>query len=161
MFMQKCRFFGVIMMLLLSGGMYAAAVLTDNGKSLSEIVVPQQAAPAELYAAKELQQYVKRASGATLPIIPEDKAVDNAKYKIWLGATKAAAKAKLNPDKLPPAGFILKPTPEGLFMLGHDTNYTNSLSNLTNATGTLYAVYEWLEHELGVRGFGPTIKSVL
>src|ERR1700753_559415 len=47
-------------------------VLVEKGKSAYRIVIGTNALPSEKYAAEELQQYLKKISGAKLPIVTDD-----------------------------------------------------------------------------------------
>jgi hypothetical protein len=127
----------------------AELVLAKNAKSPFRIVVATNAIPSERYAAQELQHYLEKISGATLPIVTDEGRLasneillgDNAHVR-KLGSTTGLA--QLSGD-----GFILRTDGHRLIILGGKPR------------GTLYGVYTLLEEKLGVRWFTPELEVVL
>lgn len=126
--------------------------IVENGLARAQIILPEQATKIESFAADELRRYIKRVSAADLSITNEKKASPDMP-RIYVGATAAAAKAALRGEELPPASWIVKSAPEALFLLGHDQGEQAQLTRA--ATGTLYAVYHWLENELKILWLWP------
>lgn len=144
-----------------------AIILAQDGAPRASIVVEappagtnalEQAAYAEKVRkpAEELQLYVKKMSGATLPLLTEgDKATETLPAAVYIGRTKAAAKAGLTipsgfnpairPDAFNEEGYLLKTHGGNLYAGGNgDGPYR----------GTAYAVYALLE-TLGCRWYFP------
>ena len=125
----------------------AAAAQTDltlfrDGRSDYVIVKPADASPSQAYAAEELQSLIQQMGGGTLTIAT-DKAPLPAKA-ILLGNTKYTAQvlgAKPDLESLGTDGFRLCTKPPHVVILG------------SGVRGTLYGVYELLEHYGGCRWY--------
>ena len=61
-------------------------VLAENGATNWRIVVGEPASPSEVYAAEELQRFLKQMSGAMLPIIRDKEPISS--NEILLGENK-------------------------------------------------------------------------
>ncbi len=149
---------GMVVAALAAGGLAdrlgaAELVLVENGAPRAVIVVAADEPKADR-AAAELQKYIAKMSGATLPLIQEGEAV-TAPVSIFVGHTKAAAKLKMKipagfdpkirPGAFEEEGYVLKTTRDALVVGGNsDAMYE----------GTLYAVYALLE-KLGCRFYFP------
>ena len=116
----------------------ADLTLVQEGKSDYQIILPNQPAPAEVTAARELQKYIKQVSNVTLPIAEPSAA---GTHSIFIGQTAQIASdlGGLNFDTLRRDEIILKTLGSNLYLTGDAPR------------GTLYAVYELLEKELGIR----------
>jgi len=118
-----------------------APVLVENSLSRSVIVLANQASPQEQQAAKELQEYLQKISGATVAIAAQPQA---GQLPIRIGEAAAtpqllqAIKAKGSD----PASFALQADYNGIRIVG------------LSPEGTLFGTYELLE-QLGVRWFMP------
>ena len=78
-------------MLLCSMAMFAAEfVFADKGKANFTIVLPEKTAGFDEQAAKDLQEFFKKMSGADFKIVKESAAP--AKNAIYIGNTKFAQK---------------------------------------------------------------------
>ncbi|MFP4026167.1 MAG: DUF4838 domain-containing protein [Candidatus Brocadiia bacterium] len=131
----------------------AGLTLVKNGKSNAEIVIPSDA-PQAKQAAAELQKYVKKMSGAQLPVIAEGKEKGEP-ITILVGHTAAAKKLGVNiPSGYEPSirpgygeeeGYVLKTKGKKVIMAGNSEGPYQ---------GTLYAVYAFLE-KLGCRWYFP------
>lgn len=124
-----------------------AMYLVENG--VSEYYIVSQAQPDACIqtAVSELQTYLARISGATLPYVTENELPDGAKA-IFVGDTAAAQTLGKDTDAVFEDGFWLTSDGENFFILGEDSR------------GTLYGVYTFLEEYLGVRWFTPTLEIV-
>ena len=138
------------LMLIFSVSLSAAAVVKDGKVLFQGIVVPDNPVPVVTYAAQELAYHLKHATGKTLPVIKESAAKAGEKY-FYLGNCKA--NAALNPSKLPWNTGIGKINRDSIQFAGNDG--TQAITAHTNSTGTLFAVYEFLEKYLGVRWIWP------
>lgn len=117
----------------------ADLTVTADGKSDYRIVVPDHSTPPVDYAAGELQTFLQKISGVTLPIVTESKAGNGP--GIVIGPTRssealipAAALASLKRD-----GVLIKTSGKNLFLRGG------------NDRGQIYCVYSLLEDYLGVK----------
>ena len=114
--------------------------ISNNGKAAMNIVVADNAGKEVLFAATELKDYVQKISGAELKIIKEKKATGK---NIYVGKSKAVDALKVSAAGLEKEGFIIRTVNGNLILLGHDE------------AGTLFAVYTFLEDQLGVRWLWP------
>jgi hypothetical protein len=115
--------------------------LVKDGASVYTIVIPDDPLPADKAAAQVLQQYLRRITGATLPISSERAAHGPA---IYLGRTSAAedvvAFKKIRDD-----GYCIATRGDALFIAG------------AHGRSTVYGVYDFLDRYLGCKKFdgGP------
>lgn len=125
-----------------------AVVLVENGVAKAEIVVPANAWPVEKEAAKELAFLVKKASGAALPIVKQGAEKRGGRI-VLIG--RAAALGDFAPfaGRVAAEGNILK-------IAGGDG--PGPLRFDSTPCGTLFAVYEFAERELGARFLWPDEK---
>jgi len=122
--------------------------LVSGGESGYAIAVAQEASDAEVHAAKELQQYIDKMSGCTLPIVrdPDDSQVGPF---ICIGMSRIAARLKPDFDiaALKEEGIAIKTVGPNMLVLGSRTR------------GALYATYTFLE-QLGVRFYSADVERV-
>lgn len=153
-------------------------LLVKNGVAHAVVVVPDQPEPSVTYAAQEFVDHVAKASGARLAVVPESDARDPAATPIFLGDTRAARAIGINAAKLPVETFTLRTTNQALYIAGNDVvgparektaadlesdrlynapyhEGQGDPLNMNTSAGTLFGVYEWLEHDLGVRWLWP------
>lgn len=123
----------------------AAEMLVESGKSAYVIVLSPRAVPAEKTAAKELQSFLKRISGAELPIVEQASGP-----AVYVGQSPETARALgiLSWDRLAPDEIILRTSGKNLYLAGD------------RPRGTLYAVYELLEKKFGVRFWTPSAAKI-
>ena len=121
------------------------AVLVEDGKARAEIVLPEKAWPAEQAAAKELRLLLKKASGAELAIVERGKEKPGF-AQVLIG--RAAGLDGLAPftGKVAAGGGVLR-------IAGGDG--PGNLKSAYVPCGTLYAVYEFADRELGARFLWP------
>ena len=111
-----------------------------------KIVVSENAAQTELFAASELVKYIKKMTGAELSVC-KDVFCEGEKQIIIGGPHKNQAAARL----LSPETFEKEvPGPEGMMIksFGADCVFIAG-SEDSNGRGTIYGVYEFLERFLG------------
>ena len=122
--------------------------LISHKQSNYVIVLDHNAIPSEQTAAHELQYYLTRISGVVLPI---QHAAPNSGPAIYVGCgTELAARLpNLDLTKLRPDEIIIKSTRSGDIVLSGN-----------RPRGTLYAVYAFLEQELGVRWWSSQAEYV-
>ena len=150
----------------------ASVTLVRAGAPASRIVTEADPPVTVRYAVRELQHYLEKISGARLPVAEETAtdAGERIRPGIYLGATQTADALGIRADDLPPDGFrIVALRDEVLVLRGRDYRgpplpgrHGRVHRNVTpdgtvrryGETGTLNAVYRWLE-TLGVRWFLP------
>jgi hypothetical protein len=122
-------------------------VLSDGGRSDYTIVVASNASDSEKHGAKELQMFLEQISGAKLPIATDADGVDGP--MVLVGRSKKVdALEKIDFETLGDEGFVLRTVPPHLVLAGG------------RQRGSLYAVYTFLEDQLGCRWFTPTASRI-
>ncbi|NQU10380.1 DUF4838 domain-containing protein [bacterium] len=134
-----------------------AADLTLVADGKPNAVIIAAAEPNAAHAAAEIQKYIAKISGATLPIVTEPAAdTSGLPVKIAVGHTQIAAKNRVkipagfkevvgDPKAFEEEGFVIKTKGQQIILGGNsDGHYL----------GTLYAGYEFLER-LGCRWYFP------
>jgi hypothetical protein len=119
----------------------AAMVIAEQGRARCTIVTAGGAPDAVRSAATELQRYLKRISGAEIPIQSAGKAP--ASPCIFVGDSEPLKALKLRPAGLAKDAFAIKTAAGHLILLGGDDSATQ------------FAVYTFLEKYLGVRWLWP------
>ena len=137
----------------------ASLALFAEGAYKADIVVPEKMGGVEKLAAEELTYHFKKAFGKEPEVVGEDQ-FDAARhpFHIYLGATKAAVEAGLPVGKLADEEHVVKTVGSGLYLLGGDadTTYDEAQNPKSVAMrGTLYAAYDFLENEMGVKWLWP------
>lgn len=117
------------------------------------IIVPASAPSVVNLAAKELQHYVEKSTGTQMPIVTENNASSTNARRIYLGATKAALNASIDVTKLPRDAYRIKTAGNVAYLAGSDRE--GDPLNLDTAAGTLFAVYDVLDNDMGVRWLWP------
>jgi hypothetical protein len=130
--------------------------LVKNNKANSAIIIPDQAIKPEIYAAEELQYHIQEASGAKLPIYREKDVAGKPGSLIYIGDCRATAEAGIKTAPLPPSAYVIKTMGKKIFLAGKD-RVRFRIGNPWSADwqGTLFAVYDFLENDLGVRWLWP------
>ncbi len=117
--------------------------LFSNGISDYRISLPQSASESEVFAAKELQHWLKEIGGTELPVVSFD--VDYKDHQIVVGNVQSET-----------AGSEVDAVREESF------HYYNNGPNIYitggKVRGTMYGVFEFLERELGCRWYSPTVS---
>lgn len=123
--------------------------LVKDGQSAFTIVTAATPSPTATMAASELQTFVKRATGADLPIVTEDKAP--AAARIFVGPCQATEKAGIATPGL--EEYTVRAINGDLFIVGGDT--VEAPMAWPTRTGTLYGVYGFLHRFAKVRWLWP------
>jgi len=177
------RYFIAIALLLFVS--HAGAVtLVQDGEPAAVIVLGKQPHPVAFEAAIELQRVLQRISGAKLPIYLENEFHNGHEGprrftpRIFVGESQSAREAGLDLSDLPPEGFKIiqtsfspvRPSPEthhrppkntytAIILAGRDEDAQTWMWRGDRANrhtrGTAYAVYNFLENDLGVRWLWP------
>jgi len=136
-----------------------ALILVKAGKPTATIITPDfpdEKAPVAQWtttAAGWLREYVKKATGADLPVVVESQKPKGT--LISVGHTKLAASAGITVDGLQWNGCRLAVKGNVLYLIGRDT-YGPEGDNFLGAKGTGKAVTVFLEDFLNIRFFIPT-----
>lgn len=118
-----------------------ALTLVRDGASAFTIVIPADAILSERHAAEELRDYLKKISGADLPVAAADHAPPGP--RILVGAQSGS-------EDLGPEEFVIQTEPE-----------TQTLRIAGGRPrGALYGVYAFLEDVLGCRWYAPGAERI-
>jgi hypothetical protein len=137
----------------------SALTLVQEGAPTSVIVTGNNPVPTQKLAAEELQYHLKKMTGATVPIILEKDLGEAAGILILVGQSDLLKSKGIDTTTLPRETFIVKTLDGALVLAGEDGGDVNPrkarLDNLRVRTGTLYAVYDFLQDQLGIRWVWP------
>lgn len=98
----------------------ADAFLVQNGQSQAQIVLAEKPARMARLAAKELQTYVEKISGAKLEIVTQPQA---GKTAVYVGKSHFTDDLKLSTEGLENGAFRMASAPGWLALLGPDEDY--------------------------------------
>ncbi|MFN6017041.1 MAG: DUF4838 domain-containing protein [Verrucomicrobiota bacterium] len=128
--------------------------LSTDGKTKACITLADSASVSEKTAAAELASYLKKVTGAEFPVVKPQEAAGRPTIAVGPGAAKALLPdldlVKLGEKGLGDDGIVLKSVGRNLILTGAEGSQR----------GTLYAVYEFLEREAGVRWWTHTEETV-
>ncbi len=124
-----------------------AAVLARDGAARAPIIVAAEATRAERTAAEELAGYLGKITGARFDVVDEPTTLPPGPA-ILVGPTALAARVGLSPRRLGPEEWAIRAEGGRLLLTGG------------RPRGTLYAVYHYLEDDLGVRWWTPFDETV-
>ncbi len=136
-----------LILLSLAGKCQGEVALARAGTTRCAVVTAQGATEAEAYAARELAAYLGKITGATFPVVAE-KDAPRAAHKLFVGATKFAARHKIDVGPLGDEEWILRTVKSDLVIAGG------------RPRGTLYGVYAFLERELGCHWLDESTEVV-
>ena len=142
----------IVWPLLIAEGVCAGGDLAfvRGGESAYSICFDTRAPSSVKLAAKELQTYVRKAAGATLPIVNRPRSP-----MICLGDCAAARAAGFTTDGLPMEGYRIATRGRDIFILGPDTANGGQTPQGGFSRGTLFGAYTFLEKFVGVRWLMP------
>lgn len=121
-------------------------ILVKNGMAKSVIVLPQKPVVNEIQAAKILQDYIERITGARLSITTDS--VKHTETEILIGNVNRPELSKLPKKKLDKDGLLIKTSGKNLVITGGTDK------------GILYGVYTFLENYLGCRKYSSKVTYV-
>ncbi len=141
--------------------------LVRDGKPAALLILPKRPSEAESEAAQLLAQTWEAISGASLPIISEEKVildnhpsgaprflVDEVEWSaaLWIGATQRAEQFGYTAQELPSEGFLIRSGDGEAFLIGNDLPVEGTRRPLP---GTTFAASDLLERHFGVRWLWP------
>lgn len=136
----------------------AALDLTIDGTANCVILLPDEPLALQSFAAEELQTHLQAISGAQIAVRPESERPIDVGCRIYVGPTRAASAAGIDVGALEPEAIRILTLRDELFILGGDRigpGDRDDPFSANNQTGTLYAVYDFLQDQLGVRWLWP------
>jgi len=124
--------------------------LVREQQPVASIVLAQKPTRAASLAAHELQYHVALITGAKLPIVADDAAVQGA--RILVGESAATRAIGLKNDDFGPQEYLISLRPNLLVLMGRDQDdrqpfdYANhqTYADVFDAQATCYAVYDFL-----------------
>ncbi len=114
--------------------------IVRDGRATYEIVIPSEADSLIQHAAEELRYYILQSSGADIPVTPE-QTHDPDWSAVYVGF-------ETSPSPLTPHTITYYLEGDDLYISGG------------NSLGTLYAVYRFLERELGCMWLSPDAEVI-
>jgi hypothetical protein len=148
---------GMVMFGVIASGQ--AFTIVRDGESRSVVYVAPNAKPAAMLAARELQEYVGKISGAKLEIV---HVLPANKPTIYIGDSKHVRRMGIDVGKLPIEGYRIVSDKDRLVLVGQDgdRDYVpacrgSKCRHLPCSLGTARAVYRLLEDVFGVRWYMP------
>ena len=134
-----------------------AVELVRDGGPVAAIVVDKDARGFLKHAATELQTYLRKSTGAELPINPPD--LSNWENRVFLGSAAALADPDLADREWEEDEVYRKATDRELILTGLDDGksviYWSNSEVWWPKLGTLFAVYAFLRDTVGVRWLFP------
>jgi hypothetical protein len=125
--------------------------LVDDGEPVSVIVVKNGASERQMIAAAELQEHIRLMSGATIPIL-EEKQWESSPgvVPILVGRSGAVYERGVDTSTFDLETFVVKTIDGALLLVGDDGG-----SDSNPRFGTQWAVYDFLQDQLGCRWIWP------
>jgi len=151
MMLQKSKIAVLLVVLLLAVGCEEAVkdgevTISENGVAKAVIVIAEDAGEPEQHAAAELADFLEQITGAKFEIV-NPPAAKQSRLLVGSKAAKSAA-ADFSTEGLGTDGIIIRTVGNDLILAGG------------HPRGTLYAVYTFLEDELGCRWWSSTGSTI-
>jgi hypothetical protein len=135
-------------------GLSSADVTLVANQTSSHCIFHTPNAPSSVrLAAKEIQEYMLKATGVMLPIFERHKAPEQP--LISLGENIASRDAGITINEVPLEGYRIATKGNDLYLLGIDTPDGKLTAQGGTSNGTLNAAYTFLEEFVGVRWLMP------
>ncbi|MBN2449424.1 MAG: DUF4838 domain-containing protein [Lentisphaeria bacterium] len=143
--------------LLTAGVSLPALTLIEDGRPGAVIVTADSPTRVVRYAVEELNRHLGAISGTPLPVLAEGSLPPGeARVRVLVGDTAQSRALGLRTADLEAESTVVKATQDTLFLIGGDRDdLRRTPPSGDTASGTLYAVYELLERDLGVRWLWP------
>ena len=151
-----------VLCLIQGGANVSALTLVEKGQPSAVIAVKAAAPKVTAFAAKELQEYLRKVTGAMLPLVeieegtgPNLQTLSKSANVIAVGENQLTAELGLSSDKMKPDAYRIVCRPKALALFGKDDAEVDPAKwSSIGSAGTLYGVHRFLE-SLGVRWFFP------
>ena len=138
------------------------ALLSLSAMAEGVIVLPEKPTGSERFAAQELKYHLAKATGESLPIVFEPKKA-NAGRHYFVGRVAALAAVGVAPAAFRPEERLVKGVGNDIYFVGGEIPDFDALRARSSdwetygyaGGGTLYAVYDFLEKDMGVRWLWP------
>jgi len=118
-------------------GAQEVITIARDGKTDYTIVQSSRVTEPEKFAAQELAMFLKRVIGAEFPVVSEDSLTGDDAKRIYVGWTDHAARNGIDTAKLDEEEWVIRTIGDCLVLTGG------------RPRGTMYAVYEFLEDQIG------------
>jgi len=125
-----------------------------------EIVV-EQPLPLVTFAARELQEFLRKGTGKKFPVVNK---ISGNRTALVLGDCPSLRKAGIDVNRLPEEGYYIIRRGKRLFLAGRDDARRSPIQNVWQQLykrGTLSAVYDFLERFAGARFFFAGAGTVI
>ena len=137
----------------------AGFVVAERGALRADIVIPAKPTNVERFAAEELAYHIGLAVGARPKIVGEGgPGCGEYPFHFSVGRTLAAKAVGLADRDLKREDRVVKQVSDTLYFIGGDNEVpyeSIAYDGHTSAFGTIYAVYDLLENEVGVKWLWP------
>jgi hypothetical protein len=169
--MKKMLLFIMVLQTVISVSCKEGSFIIDKKEIGSiAIVIPDSANSIVLFASEELKKHLDLVFGGDI-LITELSAKNRSGKKFYIGIKPAGYERNLNPEE---SVYIIKKSE--IYIFGDDvvnSKYSNerpgefnnkilseALNIASNRTGTLFATYNFLENELGIRWIKPGDEGI-
>ena len=134
-----------------------AVTLVSDGRPLGKIVLAEHPRHSAWVAARHLQQYLRRMSGAVLPVVLSDSRPDGPVAFVGNSPTvRQLVGTFLDAEHLGYDGFVIKSFDNCLVVAGMDNNFAfDAFAELGESNGTVFGAFALLE-QLGCRFFNAS-----
>ncbi|HUS80519.1 MAG TPA: DUF4838 domain-containing protein, partial [Armatimonadota bacterium] len=134
-----------------------ALVLARDGVSGATIVVAAGASQLALQPARELHEYLRRITGAWVPIREDSEQIEG--NLVLVGESRYTRQAGIDTSALDGDSYIIRTAPGRLVLVGRDRvlgdDEANAPDPYRSTDGTANAVYAFLHDQCGVRWLMP------
>lgn len=160
--MKSCFFFSVCIVLTVSlstlasepgSGAQTALCLVENGEPRATLVVAKGATDLQQVPAKELQEYLRKITGAKVPIADDAQTPEG--NLVLVGESRLTREMRMDLSSLTGDSFVTKAVPGRLVLAGHDARLLPNDPHWRAKRGTANAVSAFLQDVCGVRWFMP------
>lgn len=137
-------------------------VLVEEGKSRASIVIPPKPSRMNQLAAEELQTYLRRISGAELPIV-QAPATDGS-VNIFVGESEFTRELGVSTEGLESDAFVMRTGDNWMALVGDDTDYQPRKMDALTIADRVRVREEWDRRtapDFFVDPFGPHMDREL
>ena len=148
MYLRIAAAFFVLSPFLLADTVDPPIRLATGKQTAYQIVLPDAPSEPERHAAAELATFLKQSTGAEFPVVGEAGAGDDPAILVGWGTRAKALAPSWEPAQFGAEEFVMETHPPHLVLAGGSPR------------GTLYAVYTFLEENVGCRWFSSEVSVV-